>query len=157
MQAFAKFSKEGHRARGILAKLHGWDEHIEEVLFPRKVELKIDIHPEDMHHRLGMTGRTLKVRNLYNKLRLFLAELSQYNKRQQELESRFMQSRIGNQLGKLEGQMLTMATTKNPSKLQYLDEIGRMHDLMLNTKAKVRNKADNVRWFEQQLGRININ
>ncbi len=94
-----------------------------------------------------MTGRTLKVRNLYNKLRLFLAELSRYNKRQQDLESRFMQSRIGNQLGKLEGQLLTIATTKNPSKLQYLDEIGRTHDLMLNSKAKIRNKADNVRWF----------
>lgn len=58
---------------------------------------------------------------MYNKLRLFLGELSGFNKRQQELESRFMQSRIGSQLGKLEGQLLAIAATKDEGKLQYLN------------------------------------
>jgi hypothetical protein len=50
-----------------------------------------------------------------------LGELAAFNKRQQELESRFMQSRIGNQLGKIDSKMVAIAASKNASQMKYLD------------------------------------
>lgn len=118
----------------------------------------MDFSASDMQHKFGFTFRSLKVRNVYNKLRLFLGELIAFNKRQQELEGKFMKTRMNNQLAKLDKEMLSILTSKqNPDRLKYIHEITRTHELMLNSKIKVRNKVDNIMEIEQNLGRVNIN
>jgi hypothetical protein len=84
VHAFTKIYKENHRIKAIFTKLHGWDEHFEEIFFPHKrSELKIGLTASEIHQKLGFGFKTLNVRNIFNKLRLFLGELIAFNKRQQ--------------------------------------------------------------------------
>ncbi len=118
----------------------------------------MDLSATEMQHKLGFTFRTLKVRNVYNKLRLFLGELISFNKRQQELEGRFMKTRISNQLSKLDKEVLSVLSSKQcGDRLKYVQDITRTHEVMLNAKMRVRNKVNNIMEIEQNLGRVNIN
>ena len=97
MRAFAKLNKENPRPKGILVKLYGWDECLVELFFPNRKEeslRQVLPGPGELHSRLGLHLRSFKTRNIYNKLKLFLGELVNNNRKHQEVQGTFMKLRL---------------------------------------------------------------
>jgi len=74
MGVFAKLFLESHRIKTLFLKLYGWDESFDELFFyPHREELRANLSPGEIYTRLGFSGKSMKTRNIYNKLRLFLS------------------------------------------------------------------------------------
>jgi hypothetical protein len=125
--------------------LYGWDETFAEIFFFKNGEMRSDISPAHIHQKLGLSIRSFRNRNIYNKLRLFLSELIGNNKRQQEMQERFMKIRLGHQLDKLDKEIREVLLGERDGRKKYVDEIVKTQELMLGTKLKVHNKIDSVR------------
>lgn len=79
------------------------------------------------------------------------------NRRQQQLQSKFMKIRLDSQLAKLDREVADLAKDRQRGDLRaYLDEIGRTHDHMLNTKIKIHNKMESLGKIEQNTGKVKI-
>jgi len=86
-------------------------------------------------------NKTFETRNTFNKLKLFLSEVVSKNRRQQELQSKFMKMRLNSQLAKLDKEIVDLAKDNHRRDVDVvLNEMGKTHDHMLNTKIKIYNK-----------------
>lgn len=94
-----------------------------------------------MFEKFDFTVNSFNSRNTLNKLRLFLNELIGRTRRQQELQSKFMKTRLSVQLGKLNKEIVEISTDKEKKHMKgYIEEIGRTHEMMLNLKVKNKNQ-----------------
>ena len=113
----------------MLVKFYGWDSEFEEIFFIKNSEeLHKDITAESLFEKLGFGVLSFDSRNACKKISLFLSEVVANNRKQQELQSRFMKVRLGNQLGKLDREMVEIAKDRERKGVrQYCQEIGNMH------------------------------
>ena len=84
LSIFKKVFATNKRKRQIIEKLYGWDEVFLPVFFNEN-DLKSSIKKEDIIRELHLDKKTFASKNLYNKLRFFLAELIEANNKKQQL------------------------------------------------------------------------
>lgn len=151
LSVFEKLYSESNRKKGLIVKLYGWDKQFQECFFLKnQEEIRSDITPESLYNKLGLSARTFTARNRYNKLRLFLNELINNNKKQQDLQSKFMKLRMENQLSKIDHEMIKMMKKNDRADLRgFLSDIGSTQDMMINAKVRAHNKEDDLIRLEQ--------
>jgi hypothetical protein len=159
LKVFEELYRDNYRKKSLLVKLYGWDKDFEEVFFLKnREELRSDLTADDLYEKLNFEARTFSTRNQLNKLRLLLNEVESNNQRQQDLQSRFMRLRLGSQLSKVDQQMSEIASNKNRRYLvPYLEEIGNTQQMMMNSKARARNRISDLASLEQDVGAVNLN
>ena len=74
--------------------------------------MRSDITAEAIYQKMGFAVRSFNTRNKFNKLKLFLNEVAANNRRQQELQSKFMKIRINNQLEKVDSQIVSIVLNR---------------------------------------------
>jgi hypothetical protein len=68
-----------------------------------------------------------------------------------------MKMRLNSQLSKLDKEIVDLAKDNHRrGVLVVLDEMGKTHDLMLNTKIKIHNKMESLNKIEEDTGRVKI-
>lgn len=66
-----------------MSRLPGWDDEIGDAFFIGE-DIIPNLSPKAIYRQVGLEKRTMKGKNTYNKLRLFLQELMSFNRRHQE-------------------------------------------------------------------------
>ena len=93
LSIFKKVFATNKKKRIIIEKLYGWDEAFGKVFFNEN-QLRYNIRRDDVIKELHLEKKSFASKNLYNKMRFFLAELIEINNKQQQLESRAKKGKL---------------------------------------------------------------